>query len=140
MRAPSIATPSRVISSVPTQIALATVSGSYSPCSSASASAAGTVTDDGVVQERVWMSSISVWRITAAIMPAASAIEMRGTTLRSAWPSVVCAPATAATSVSATCRRSMARSASGSLAAEAPVTKAARSRITLMTGVRRAAA
>jgi hypothetical protein len=53
MRAPSIATPRRVISSVPIQIALATVSGSYSLCSIASASAAGTVTDDGVVQERV---------------------------------------------------------------------------------------
>jgi hypothetical protein len=86
------------------------------------------------------MSSISVWRITAAIMPAQSAMEMHGTTLRSAWPSVVCAPATAATSVSATCRRSIARSASGSRAAEAPCTKAASSRSTLMIAALRAPA
>ena len=88
------------------------------------------------------MSSISVCRITADIIPAASATEMRGISLRSARPSVVCAPATAATSVSATWRRNVACSSAGSFAAEALVTKTARSRITLMdwlSGTTRAA-
>ncbi len=48
-----------------------------SPPSRASDSAAGTVTELGVVQERVWMSSISVCRMTAACMPIASASELR---------------------------------------------------------------
>src|SRR5437870_4666598 len=49
-------------------MALATRSGSKSPRSRASASAAGTATELGVVQERRWISSISVWRITTAYM------------------------------------------------------------------------
>ncbi len=64
-RAPSIAVPSRVISSVPTHSASPRRAGSAAGSCVIALSAAGTITADGVTHDAQWMSSISLSRAAA---------------------------------------------------------------------------